>query len=139
MASISPYTIAVPDDRLKRLSQQLSLADFPDELDQAGWDYGAPLADIKRLVAYWKDTYDWRRHEATLNELPNFHTDIQADGFEVLDIHFVWQKSDVEAAIPLLFVHGCIFSPSVCFVEVKLLITRKGPVALLRSPRFCLL
>ncbi|KAL2056503.1 hypothetical protein ABVK25_002897 [Lepraria finkii] len=36
----------------------------------------------------------------------NFKTAIQVDGFESLDIHFVYQKSDVEGAIPLLFCHG---------------------------------
>ena len=111
MASIAPYTIAVPDSKLQRLRQRLETAEFPDELDEARWDYGAPLADVKRLVAYWKDKYDWKKHEAELNEHPNFHTEIQADGFEALDVHFVYQKSEVENAIPLLFVHGCTFSP----------------------------
>ncbi|KAF8194144.1 Alpha/Beta hydrolase protein [Pholiota molesta] len=37
-----------------------------DELDDAGWDYGAPLSDIRRLVQRWKDGYDWRKHEARL-------------------------------------------------------------------------
>ncbi len=107
MASIKPYTIAVPDTKLQRLAQKLDATDFPDELERAGWDYGAPLADIKRLTRYWRETYDWKKQEAKINELPNFHTDIQVDGFEPLDIHFVYQKSDVGSAIPLLFCHGC--------------------------------
>ncbi len=107
MASIKPYTIAVSDTKLQRLAQKLDATDFPDELERAGWDYGAPLADIKRLTRYWRETYDWKKQEAKINELPNFHIDIQVDGFETLDIHFVYQKSDVESAIPLLFCHGC--------------------------------
>ena len=107
MADIKPYQISVPDSELERLRQKLSTATFPDELDQAGWDYGAPLADIKRLAAYWKDEFDWRKAEAKLNELPNFQTPIQLDGFESLNIHFVHQKSPIKEAIPLLFCHGC--------------------------------
>ena len=110
MASVEPYNISVPDSKLQRLAQKLEIADFSHELDQAGWDYGAPLADIKRLTQYWKDKYDWRKQETQLNALPNFHTKLQADGFEPLDIHFVHQRSEVESAIPLLFSHGCMGS-----------------------------
>lgn len=111
MASIEPYTISVPEERRERLIKKLEATTFPDELDQAGWDYGAPLADVKRLATYWKENFDWRKQEAKLNELPNFKTAIQVDGFESLDIHFVYQKSNVDGAIPLLFSHGCM-SPS---------------------------
>ena len=107
MASIEPYTISVPQEKRQRLIKKLEATTFPDELDQAGWDYGAPLADVKRLCTYWKEKYDWGKQEAKLNELPNFKTAIQVDGFESLDIHFVYQKSNVEGAIPLLFSHGC--------------------------------
>ena len=107
MASIEPYTISVPEEQHERLTKKLEATTFPDDLDQAGWDYGAPLADVKRLAAYWRQKFDWRKQEAKLNELPNFKTAIQVDGFESLDIHFVHQKSNVDGAIPLLFSHGC--------------------------------
>ncbi|KAL9602782.1 MAG: hypothetical protein Q9219_001625 [cf. Caloplaca sp. 3 TL-2023] len=106
MASIEPFTISIPDSQLYRLSQKLSTIDFPDELDEAGWSYGSPLADIKRLTRYWEEKYDWRQAEAKLNELPNYKTPIEVDGFGTLDIHFVHQKSPIVGAIPLLFVHG---------------------------------
>jgi hypothetical protein len=103
---IIPYKINVPDSEIKKLQQKLALAEFPDELDAAGWDYGVPLEDIKRLVAYWQSGFDWRVHEAKLNELPQYMTQIAVDGFGSLDIHFVWQPAKLENAIPLLFVHG---------------------------------
>lgn len=108
MADIQPYTINVPDDKIKDLKLRLSLAKFPDELDEAGWDMGAPLADVRRLAKQWGEGYDWRRAEAHLNRtLPQFSTPIQCDGgFEALDIHFVHAKSSVANAIPLLFIHG---------------------------------
>ena len=101
-----PYTIAVPDQRLEQLRERLSIASFPDELDEAGWQYGAPLADVKRLTSYWQNNFNWREQEAKLNELPNFHTNVAVDGVGELDIHFLHQKSEVKNAIPLLFVHG---------------------------------
>ena len=41
-----------------------------------------------------------------MNRIPQYHTSVKVDGFKELDIHFVWQKSEVQNAIPLLFVHG---------------------------------
>ena len=110
MAPVTPFTVAVSDDRLDRLRKKLEVAEFPDELDDAGWDYGAPLADVKRLTAYWKDEFDWRKQEEDINKLPQYQTQIKVDGFEALNIHFVHQKSDNPKAIPLLFVHGCMLS-----------------------------
>ncbi|KAG7005747.1 epoxide hydrolase [Physcia stellaris] len=105
MASPKPFTINVPQEKIDRLKQKLALADFPDELDQSGWDLGSPLADIKKLTQAWQG-HDWRAAEKKLNEFPQFHTDIEVDGFGTLDIHFVHRKAEDKDAIPLLFVHG---------------------------------
>lgn len=104
---IAPFAIAVPDAEIEKLKHKLSLSSFPDELDDAAWDYGAPLADVRRLAQYWERSYDWRPAEERLNQLPQFTTQIQAEGFDALRIHFVHARSEVEGAVPLLFVHGC--------------------------------
>jgi len=106
MSSECPFQISVPEDDLTLLHRKLVDARFPDELADAGWDYGVPLLDVKRLVSKWKDSYDWRAHERDLNKLPMFTRDIEVEGFGVLNIHYVHQRSKVEGAIPLLFVHG---------------------------------
>ena len=106
MSQIKPYKITIPQEKVDRLKQKLELADFPTELDGADWEYGTPLAEVKRLTEYWHKKFDWRRAEAKMNELPHFSTDISVDNFETLNIHFVHQKSEVKGAIPLLFAHG---------------------------------
>lgn len=103
----TPFTVAVPDEDLELLKRKLDLVRFPDELEDADWDYGVPLSDIKRLVAHWKDGFDWRASEAKINTLPQFTRDIEVKGFGTLNIHYVHQKSQLENAIPLLFCHGC--------------------------------
>lgn len=104
----TPFKIQISDESIQLLKQKLELTRFPDELEDAGRDYGVPLADIQRLVARWRDGYDWRQHERQLNEdLPQFKRDIQVDGFGTLGIHYIHKKSEVSDAIPLLFVHGC--------------------------------
>ena len=110
--SISPssFTLSIPDDAIAHLRTKLSTVRFPDELSDVNWEYGVPLCDIQRLVTYWKDGYDWRRHEREINDsLPQFTADIYVDGFETLNVHFVHKRSGVDGAIPLLFVHGCAY------------------------------
>lgn len=106
MSGIRPFTLSISDARLQQLQQKLALATFPDELEDAEWEHGAPLSDIKRLVAHWRTGYNWRSHEATINALPNYETTVEIDNFGALDIHFVHQISPNKNAIPLLFVHG---------------------------------
>lgn len=108
MSNIEPFTIEIPQARIDNLKQKLSLAEFPDELEDSNWDLGCPLTDIKRLAKAW-EAWDWRQAERKLNSYPHFHTDIDIDGFESLEIHFLLQKSEAKDAIPLLFVHGCRF------------------------------
>ncbi|KAF5372858.1 hypothetical protein D9758_001447 [Tetrapyrgos nigripes] len=111
-----PFKISIPDVELELLRKKLDLVTFPDELQDAEWRYGVPLSDMKRLVARWKDGFDWRAVEKKLNnELPQFTRDIEVAGHGKLTIHYVHKKSTLETAIPLLFVHGWPGS----FIEVE--------------------
>ncbi|KAI4281401.1 MAG: hypothetical protein L6R38_003735, partial [Xanthoria sp. 2 TBL-2021] len=105
--AIRPYQVSVPEKSLDHLKQRLSLTSLPDELESADWDYGAPLADIKRLLQDWQEKYDWRQHEAQMNKLPQYMTQISVKGFDDLDIHFVHQTRpgsflEVTKILPLL-------------------------------------
>lgn len=137
MSDIKPFTISVQQTAIDRLQQKLAVVDLPDELDDAGWDYGASLPEVKKLISYWRNDYDWRKHEAKLNELPNHVTGIEVDGFGELQIHFVHQKSSVKNAVPLLFCHGCQYISLARCVD---LITdcKQGLETLLKSARCCL-
>ena len=105
--SEQPFTLAVPDADIEFLRKKLAVSRIPDELEDANWDYGAPLEDIKRLVAKWQNSFDWRKSEAEINAIPQFTRDIEVDGFGKLNICYIHQKSEVKNAVPLLFVHGC--------------------------------
>lgn len=107
----TPYTISVPQEKIDTLKTKLSLAEFPDELQSSAWDLGVPLADMKRLTKAFEQ-WDWRQAEEKLNKVPQYHTGIKVDGFDELDVHFIWQKSQVKNAIPLLFVHGVSILPN---------------------------
>lgn len=61
---------------------------------------------MRDTIEFWRTTYDWRVEEARLNKMPQFMTQIDVEGFDALDIHFVHSKSSDAKGIPLLFVHG---------------------------------
>ncbi|MGH9186530.1 MAG: epoxide hydrolase N-terminal domain-containing protein, partial [Acidimicrobiales bacterium] len=66
-----------------------------------GWEYGVPVQFVKELAEYWRASYDWRTHEARLNELPQFTTTIDGQ-----NIHFVHVRSPEPDAFPLILGHG---------------------------------
>jgi epoxide hydrolase len=100
-AEIRPYRIEVPQADLDDLRDRLHRTRWPDELPGVGWARGVPLAYLKQLAAYWADGYDWRRHEARLNQYPQFTTTI--DG---ANVHFLQVRSPEPDALPLLLTHG---------------------------------
>jgi pimeloyl-ACP methyl ester carboxylesterase len=67
---------------------------------------GTPVSEIERLRNHWLYHYDWRIHEAKINELPQFTIPVDVDEFGEMTIHFVHKKSVVKDAIPLIFIHG---------------------------------
>jgi len=42
MAAVIPFQISIPDSSLALLSEKLAVTSFPDELEDAAWDYGTP-------------------------------------------------------------------------------------------------
>jgi epoxide hydrolase len=100
-AEINPYRVEIPQDDLDDLQARLARVRWPDELPDAGWDYGVPLDYVRGLVERWRDRYDWRTHEARLNEHPQFMTVIDGQ-----PVHFVHVRSPEPDALPLICTHG---------------------------------
>jgi pimeloyl-ACP methyl ester carboxylesterase len=98
---IEPYEILIEETVLDDLRARLGRTRFPDQIEGTGWDYGMPVAYLRELTDYWRTTYDWRVHEAKLNELAHFRT--RLDGQLV---HFVHARSPHDGAFPLLLTHG---------------------------------
>jgi len=99
--AMRPFRIAVPQAALDDLKDRLSRTRWPDEAPGAGWSRGVPLDYLKGLAEYWRTGYDWRRHEAELNEHPQLITVI--DGQTVHCLHI---RSPEPHAVPLMLIHG---------------------------------
>lgn len=98
---IKPFSIDIGQNKLDDLSERLTRTRWPDELPNVDWDYGVPLDYLKELAEYWRTEYEWREHEAALNEFPQFTTTIDGQ-----TIHFLHVHSDEPDALPLILSHG---------------------------------
>lgn len=99
---MTPFRIDIPQADLDDLRDRLSRTRWPRSLPGTGWSRGVPVTYLRELTEYWANGYDWRAHEARLNDFPQLVTEI--DG---LDVHVLHVRSPEPDALPLLLTHGC--------------------------------
>jgi epoxide hydrolase len=99
-AQVKPFRIDVPQADLDDLRDRLIRTRWP-QLVSSSWERGVPVEYLKELAEYWANSYDWRTHEATLNQYPQFTTTIDGQ-----NIHFLHVESPEPDALPLILVHG---------------------------------
>ena len=75
-APIRPFKMHVPDRVLIDLRRRLAEANWPDQLPDTTWEYGADIKKVRELADYWQNGYDWRAQEAKINQLDQFTTEI---------------------------------------------------------------
>ncbi|MDA0360464.1 MAG: epoxide hydrolase [Proteobacteria bacterium] len=98
---VTPFTLSVPDSELSDLKQRLKNTRWPDEIPNNNWSYGADLGYLKDLCAYWENDYDWRAHEAVINQFKQYKTKVAG-----IDLHFIYEEGKGENPQPLLLSHG---------------------------------
>jgi len=98
---VQPFEVNIPQEQLDDLRERLARTRWPDELPGVGWSRGVPLDYLRELTHYWRTGYDWREHEAKLNEYPQFTTTIDGQ-----NIHFLHVHSPEPDALPLILTHG---------------------------------
>jgi pimeloyl-ACP methyl ester carboxylesterase len=101
MPSPTPFTLHVPDADMADLHARLARTRFPDHVLNAGWAYGADLRTMRDLVAYWRETFDWRAQEARLNAFPQFKVPLHD-----IDLHYLHVPGNGPDPKPLLLLHG---------------------------------
>jgi pimeloyl-ACP methyl ester carboxylesterase len=98
---VQPFEVSIPQERLDDLRERLARTRWPSEMPGVGWDRGVPLAYLQELAEHWRTSYDWRKHEAELNEHPQFTTTVDGQ-----NIHFLHVRSAEPDAFPLILSHG---------------------------------
>jgi len=99
--AIRPFKVGFPETELDELRRRVNATRWPERETVTDDSQGVRLAMMQDLTWYWGTDYDWRRCEASLNDLPHFITEI--DG---LDIHFIHVRSRHQDALPLIVTHG---------------------------------
>ncbi|AIT81420.1 epoxide hydrolase family protein [Novosphingobium pentaromativorans] len=98
---VTPFKAHVSDDVINDLKLRLARTRWPDEPEDAGWDYGTNLAYLKELCDYWQDGFDWRKAEARFNAFPQFMTEIDGQ-----NVHFYHIRSPEPDATAMIITHG---------------------------------
>jgi pimeloyl-ACP methyl ester carboxylesterase len=99
--AIRPYRIHVEERVLVDLKERLAKTRLPAAVDGTQWEMGARPEYMEALLARWRDGYDWRAAERTLNRFDHFVTHV--DG---IDLHFIHQRSKHPEALPIILTHG---------------------------------
>ena len=115
--ALTPFRIDVPPHVLEDLARRLEHARLPGAPAEAGWEYGIEPGYLERLLARWRDGYDWRAAEARLNRLPQFMARVGEHR-----LHVIVERGSGPDPLPLVLTHGWPGS----FVEFESVI---GPLA----------
>ncbi|OLZ41862.1 epoxide hydrolase [Natrinema saccharevitans] len=99
--SIRPFEVSVSRDEIDDLRTRLERTRWPDQLPEAGWEYGTERESLRDLCAYWREEFDWAAFEDRCNEFDQYVTTI--DGQR---LHFYHVRSPEPDATPLVLSHG---------------------------------
>ncbi len=98
---IGSFKIKVAEGVLTDLRRRLENTRWSGQTDDASWSAGTDINYLKELVAYWRDDYQWRKHEAAINQPAHFK--IELDG---IGIHFIHERGRGPNSFPLILTHG---------------------------------
>ena len=96
-----PFTISVSDAALVDLKDRLIRTRPAPEFANQDWAYGTNGEYLQELLDYWASGYDWRAHEAKINQFNHYKTAI--DG---VPIHFIYERGKGPNPVPLILSHG---------------------------------
>lgn len=111
--TIVPFTITIDQETLDDLKYRLKNTRWPDEVTDAGWEYGSNLTYMKDLINYWQHDFDWRVQETALNCYPQFKAIV-----DDLNIHFIHIRGKGKKSLPLVLIHGW---PATFFQMMKII------------------
>lgn len=100
-STASPFKIAVSDDALSDLHHRLTHTRWSAYPDRIHWKAGTSPEYLQEFVSYWQESYHWRDHETTLNQLSHFKVSIEDIG-----IHFIYERGKGPNPLPIVLTHG---------------------------------
>ncbi|OQV21193.1 Epoxide hydrolase 1 [Hypsibius exemplaris] len=106
--AILPWKLQVSSKDLEDLQNRLRRTRYGTAMPGQNFAYGFPADQLKNIVDYWLNKYDWKKQEALINQYDHFKTNIEG-----LNIHFVRvqpaKSTDSKRNIrvtPIILLHG---------------------------------
>ncbi|XP_013793323.2 epoxide hydrolase 1-like [Limulus polyphemus] len=123
--AVRPFRVNVMNETLRDLNRRLDNTRLSDPLDNVQFQYGFRSDYLKKVIDYWRNTYDWRKEEKRLNQYDQFLTQIEG-----IDIHFLHIKptktNPKMKVLPLMLIHGWPGSVVEFYKILPLLVTPSG-------------
>lgn len=101
MTTPAPFSLNVDQAALDDLTDRLARTRLPDQAPGTRWEAGTDLNYMTDLIAYWRNTFDWRAQEAALNTFPQFKVPLHD-----IDLHYIKAEGKGPNPTPLLLMHG---------------------------------
>ncbi len=98
---IKPFKINIPDKTLVEIYNKVKNYPWHEMPGDGGWKYGSNLDYMKEISSYWVNDFNWRKHEAEINNFSNFTTIV-----DDIEMHFIHEKGSGSNPAPLLLMHG---------------------------------
>lgn len=95
------FTVDYNQEAIELLKSKIENTRYPDEIKGAEGKYGFSKTQVKDLLTYWKNDFDFSAHYERINKWNNRIEEI--DGFK---LHYILEKSGEENAVPIVLLHG---------------------------------
>lgn len=105
----TPFELHIDEQKLQDFKTLLKLSPVAkktyENLREDG-EFGVSQKWMSESKEHWQNSFDWRKEEDRINDLPNFKTQIKDDDGNSYDVHFAALFSSKPDAIPIAFLHG---------------------------------
>ena len=101
MKLLDRFEIKVPGTAIEDLKARIKLTRWPDEVENAQWNYGTSLQYMRDLAHYWLEYFDWNKQVQYLNTFNQHQVRIND-----CSVHFVYEKGKGHNPIPIIISHG---------------------------------
>ena len=99
--TIERFSLPYSEDAERDLRERLARARWPDQIQGSEWDYGVNSEFLKKLCAYWRETFSWREQIEMLSRFK--HYQFSSGGGR---IHFIHERGNGKDPIALVLTHG---------------------------------
>ena len=101
---IQPFQVHVTDTDLDALRNKLLTARYSENPESDTWDYGQNLTQLRDLIKFWGEEFNWRAQEEYLNSMNQYTTVIL--GISVHYVHIKCSSRNCQHTTPVMLIHG---------------------------------